>query len=90
MHAPDAGFPTKGISFATVTNFKGLENRFIALTDIDDLDGSEYAKAVVYVGMSRARAGLWVGLNANLKKRQAELTSMYLPQVLQEMGASNA
>lgn len=45
------------ISYCTVSSFKGLENDFILLTDIDDLQ-SEWWRSVIYVGMSRARVGL--------------------------------
>lgn len=83
-------FPTKGLTFSTIVNFKGLENRFIALTDIEDLDSTEHTMALVYVGMTRARAGLWVGLDTRVKKRQAELTHLYLPKVLNELNAARA
>ena len=85
-----AMFPSKGLTFATIADFKGLENRFIVLTDIEDLDSTERAKALVYVGMTRARAELWVGLDEKLKKRQGELTREHLPAVLEEMRAASA
>ncbi|MEQ8790832.1 MAG: NERD domain-containing protein/DEAD/DEAH box helicase [Pirellulaceae bacterium] len=47
----------KSVSYATVSSFKGLENDFILLTDIEDVE-SEWWRSVIYVGMSRARVGL--------------------------------
>lgn len=54
------------ITFSTVSSFKGLENDFIVLTDVDELN-SEWWRGVVYVGMSRARVGLNLLINSNLK-----------------------
>ena len=45
------------ITYCTVSSFKGLENDFIVLTDVDELN-SDWWKGVVYVGMTRARVGL--------------------------------
>jgi hypothetical protein len=54
------------ISYCSVSSFKGLENDFIVLTDIENLD-SGWWKSVMYVGMSRARIGLYLLLNQTLK-----------------------
>jgi hypothetical protein len=52
------------VVFATVSDFKGLENRFVALTDVDDLS-SPSGRTTLYTGMTRARAGLWIGVEAS-------------------------
>jgi hypothetical protein len=57
---------------ATIHGFKGLENSFIILTDIEKLQAHE-AKALLYVGMSRARIGLFIFAN---KKLEASFDSM--------------
>ena len=49
----------KGIGFATVSGFKGLENDVIVLIDVDDLATPEGLRAV-YLGASRARTVLVV------------------------------
>jgi hypothetical protein len=54
------------ITFCTVSSFKGLENDFIILTDVDELT-PEWWRGVVYVGMSRARIGLHVLINTKLR-----------------------
>lgn len=56
-------FPFPGITFATIADFKGLENSFIALIDIENMDNSSEVKATLYVGMTRARVKLWVAIN---------------------------
>ena len=53
-------WPGRHITFARPAQFKGLENRCIALVDLDDFDGSARALAELYVGMTRANAGLWI------------------------------
>jgi hypothetical protein len=50
------------ITFCTISGFKGFENDFIILTEIDDLI-SERGRALAYVGMTRARAKLVVLLS---------------------------
>jgi hypothetical protein len=51
-------FPFKGLTFATVQEFKGLENRFVIVTDIEDVDSSSLSKAFIYVAMTRPRVAL--------------------------------
>lgn len=53
-------------TFSTVSAFKGLENDYIVLADVERLD-SDWWRSVLYVGMSRARAGLSVLLPASLR-----------------------
>lgn len=52
-------------TYCSVSSFKGIENDFIVLTDIENLS-AEWWRAVIYVGMSRARAGLYVLLHESL------------------------
>jgi hypothetical protein len=48
---------TEGITFSTISGFKGLENDFIVVTEIDDLT-SEQGRTLAYVAMTRTRAKL--------------------------------
>ncbi|WP_116510087.1 nuclease-related domain-containing DEAD/DEAH box helicase [Micromonospora sp. B006] len=51
--------PGRGrIAFARVEDFKGLESRFILLADIGPVDPRRISN--LYVGMTRARVGLWM------------------------------
>lgn len=56
----------QSISYSTVSAFKGLENDFIVLTDIENLD-AEWWRSVIYVGMSRARVGLHLMIRESLR-----------------------
>lgn len=58
QYAPDK---KQGITFSTIHSFKGLENQFIILTDIESVSD----KRMMYVAMSRARYGLYVLSNEN-------------------------
>jgi hypothetical protein len=71
-HPPDIGkmiwqldetgpCPLEAISAASISAFKGLENEVIILTDVPHLDPmSGWARAVLYVGMTRARSKLYM------------------------------
>ncbi|MET8986968.1 nuclease-related domain-containing protein [Nonomuraea wenchangensis] len=47
------------ISWASVNEMKGLENRFVCLIDLDE-QSLEGRLDALYVGMTRPRAGLWI------------------------------
>lgn len=53
-------------TFSTVSAFKGLENDYVVLADVENLDG-DWWRSVIYVGMSRARAGLCVLVPTSLR-----------------------
>lgn len=55
------------ITFSTIQSFKGLENAYIVLTDIKDLNNDEF-RSLLYVGMSRARVELSVFINTQAKE----------------------
>jgi len=55
------------ITCATVSSFKGLENDFVILTNINNLDDSWW-RSVCYVGMTRAKAGLYLVLPESLRE----------------------
>ena len=54
--------PRSRFGFATIADFKGLESRFILLADIA-MKGHELDLPALYVGMTRARIGLWIFLD---------------------------
>ena len=47
---------TDAITFSTIHAFKGLENKVIIMVDIDSFEHEQ----LMYVGLSRARAGLFI------------------------------
>ncbi|MFC2001231.1 NERD domain-containing protein [Chloroflexota bacterium] len=66
-------FPmSKVITFSTIHGFKGLENSYIILTDINRINDDEY-KSLLYVGMSRAKVGLIILMDERSRKDYNEL-----------------
>lgn len=55
-------------TFSTIHKFKGMENLYIIITDINETKDAEYYKNLLYVGMSRAKVGLTILMNKKLKK----------------------
>lgn len=54
------------IPFASIHAFKGLEAPVVVITDIDSLEG-EKPRALLYVGMSRARIRLFLLMNESCR-----------------------
>jgi hypothetical protein len=61
------------ICLANIRDFKGLEQEHIALVDFDSFDGSKQSVAELYVGMTRARARLWMSLPEDKRTVFSEL-----------------
>ena len=59
----------ENLTFSTIHAFKGLENKVIILVDIEHF----YDKKLMYVGLSRARTGLYVLETESANKECAEL-----------------
>lgn len=58
--------------FATVQSYKGMENNYVLITDIEDLS-SEIAKSLLYVGMSRARYGLILFISESMRNEYRKI-----------------
>ena len=54
------------VGFATIAEFKGLESRFVLLSDVGP-PGQPGYMSNLYVGMTRARVGLWLVLDEQLR-----------------------
>ena len=67
-----ADWPPTNVSVATVRDFKGLENDFVLLVDIA-ADSLGRQLSYMYVGMSRARAGLWIAVPEGVWSELARL-----------------
>ena len=63
---------SKVITFSTIHGFKGLENSYIILTDINRINDDEF-KSLLYVGMSRAKVGLIILMDERSRKDYNEL-----------------
>jgi hypothetical protein len=58
--------PGSRLGFATTADFKGLESRFVLLADIG-MKGENLDLPSLYVGMTRARIGLWLVLDERFR-----------------------
>lgn len=79
-----AEWPLRELTFATITDFKGLENTFIALVDVESLAATERDLSLLYIAMSRARAGLWIALPERLREELTSLQQAELSTVIGE------
>ncbi len=79
----DSGYShsLSAIRFTSVHRFKGLEAPAIILTDVDRLE-DEQSKALLYVGMSRARLHLSVFMQARLSPVYQTAVLANLRQIL--------
>lgn len=74
-------WPGDDLTWASAVDIKGLENRFVCVIDIDSLD-SERELNLLYVALSRPRAGLWLAINPAVAARVAELYQTHAPMAL--------
>jgi hypothetical protein len=74
-------WPPMRVTFSTVFDFKGLENDFIILMDVDAVDVEPGARSRLYVGMSRARVGLYVAISDEQKGRLARVQERYFKEL---------
>ena len=74
-----SGEPGSCIIFSTIHSFKGMESPVIILCGISSIDGDE-ERALLYVGMSRARSHLIIVASEKLKKALPELTRKRLSE----------
>ena len=70
---------SRAISYCTISAFKGLENDFIVLTDIENLD-ADWWRSVIYVGMSRARIGLQLLIPEALRSKYDDCLHSWLEE----------
>ena len=59
MRRLGSGWPGDSLTWASAVDIKGLENRFVCVIDIDSLT-TETEIDLLYVALSRPRAGLWL------------------------------
>jgi hypothetical protein len=79
-----AVWPVKDLTFATVADFKGLENQFVLLIDVDRIDEEKGDFNLLYVAMSRARTGLYIIADQRLKRPFAEIQQRHLSHALND------
>jgi Nuclease-related domain len=79
-----SAWPTQGLTFARVPDFKGLENDFILLVDLDEAIADPAAQNVLYVAMSRARTALWISVGGAAKKHLEQVSKDNLAKILND------
>lgn len=65
--SPEGFFDRKKLTFSTIQKFKGMENSYILLIDLDNIKNEKYFKTLLYIGMSRAKMELMVFMGNNVK-----------------------
>jgi hypothetical protein len=82
-----AVWPIHEMTAASLADFKGMENRFILITDIHTQTGEDVAllENRLYVGMTRARAGLWMAVDRRLELQVAELQRRHLDLAMRDV-----
>lgn len=83
-----AAWPGDEVTWASVLDIKGLENRFVCVIDIDALD-SERDVDMLYVALSRPRAGLWVSTSRAIGAQMAELYKVHAAEALEALRAAS-
>jgi len=81
-------WPPSTITFANIRDFKGLENRCIAIVDLDGFAASDSDVAALYVAMTRAHAGLWMAVPRGQRSLINRLIAEHTRQMLGKGGRS--
>ncbi|WP_162529262.1 NERD domain-containing protein [Segeticoccus rhizosphaerae] len=82
-------WPGDVLTWASAVDIKGLENRFVCVIDIDTLE-SETDVDLLYVALSRPRAGLWVAVTPAIGARVAELYKTHAAAALEALNKVGA
>jgi hypothetical protein len=77
-------WPVNTTTFAGIAEFKGLENRFVLLVDVEQLNEGSGDVNTMYVAMSRARTGLWMAMSRDLEAKAAAVSNANLADVIGE------
>lgn len=75
-------WPPDGMTFCTIRDFKGLENRCVAVVDLSGVTESERARSELYVAMTRAHAGLYIAVPAGEREPLNEVISRHTRDML--------
>jgi hypothetical protein len=81
-------WPLDELSFATIEDFKGFENRFLLISDLDDVTSGPQAAATLYVGMSRARISLWLAMTESAREQLEPVISRHARELNEGDGAA--
>ena len=91
LDAKAAGeWPVPETTIARIDEFKGLENQFICLVDLASVGATDHDRSLLYVAMSRARAGLWIALDKRLKAHVEQAAARNLEAVIEGVSRDRA
>jgi len=79
-----ASWPPSTLTYSTIRDFKGLENRCIIIIDMDKFTTQPADIASLYVAMTRAHAGLWLGVPAERRSELNRLIAQHTKQMLKK------
>lgn len=82
-------WPGDDLTWASAVDIKGLENRFVCVVDIDSLE-SEMEIDLLYVALSRPRAGLWLATSPAIAARVVELYKTHATTALDALNKAGA
>ncbi|MCZ7558537.1 MAG: NERD domain-containing protein [Bacteroidia bacterium] len=81
-------WPSVSMTFSTILDFKGLENRCIAIIDLDPSAITGIDIAQLYVAMTRAHAGLWLSVPKDKRPILNNLIREHTVRLLEQGGRS--
>jgi hypothetical protein len=82
-------WPREDLTWASAVDIKGLENRFVCVIDIHSLE-SETDIDLLYVALSRPRAGLWLATDPVIALRLAKLYQTHAATALDALSKAGA
>jgi hypothetical protein len=80
-----SGLPIGKVGVCSVADFKGLENRFVAILDVGRIDRGAGDLGRLYVAMTRARVQLWIGIDVRMRETVRMLEELNLSSVIGDM-----
>ncbi|WP_308161259.1 nuclease-related domain-containing DEAD/DEAH box helicase [Dietzia psychralcaliphila] len=70
-------WPGGGMTWSSALDIKGMENRFVCVIDIDSVV-TDRELDLIYVALSRPRAGLWIATSPQVSEQMAERLAKHL------------
>lgn len=70
-------WPGGGMTWSSALDIKGMENRFVCVIDIDSVV-TDKELDLLYVALSRPRAGLWVATSPQVSEQMTERLAKHL------------
>jgi superfamily I DNA and RNA helicase len=80
-------WPDRKLTFSTIAHFKGLENKFILLVDLDRVVDMTRQGNLLYVAMSRAQIQLWLTLSRRANAAFTKLMKSNLKAVTRSLSS---